>query len=324
MAPVLRTDMATVATDATALPPESPVPAPPAARPGAAAPDGERVDWLRVLPFIALHAACLGVFAVGVGAAALWVAAASYALRAFAVSAFYHRGFSHGAFRMRRAVRVVFAALAAAATQRGPLWWAAHHRMHHAHADTDADPHSAPRGFWWAHAGWFLTRRHYRTPLWAVRDLARYPELRWLNRFDLAAPVAYGAAMFGLGEALAAAGADTGGWQMLVWGYVLPTVALMHVTFMVNSVAHRAGSKGRPFETRDRSRNLGWLALLSMGEGWHNNHHRYAASARLGFRWWQLDLAWAGLRLLEMAGLVSDLRHPPPALRRGSAPCASR
>ncbi|MXY52957.1 MAG: acyl-CoA desaturase [Gammaproteobacteria bacterium] len=283
----------------------------------------DAIGWLRIVPFMGLHLACLAVFAVGVSAAALAVAVVSYLVRAFAVSAFYHRCFSHRAFRAGRGTQFVFATLGAAATQRGPLWWAAHHRLHHTNADTGADPHNAGRGFCWSHMGWFLTRRHFRTPLVRVRDLARFPELRWLNRFDLAAPVAYGASMFALGEAL---GPDfgTNGWQMLVWGYVLSTVALMHATFLVNSVAHRPGPlrrRQRPFDTRDSSRNLWWLALITMGEGWHNNHHRHAGSARLGFRWWQLDLAWLGLKLLAALGLVTDLKPAPTETER---PCASR
>ena len=285
-------------------------------------PREDTIDWLRIVPFIGLHAACFGALAVGVSATALAVAAASYLLRAFAVSAFYHRCFSHRAFRTGRVTQFVFAALGAAATQRGPLWWAAHHRLHHAKADTDADPHSPRRGFLWSHMGWFLTKRHYRTPLLPVRDLARFPELRWLNRFDLVAPVAYGVAMFGLGEALSAK-FQTNGWQVLVWGYFVSTVALMHATFLVNSLAHRSVAshdRQRPFETRDASRNLWWLALITMGEGWHNNHHRHAGSARLGFRPWQVDLAWLGLKSLAALGLVTDLK-PAPAETR---PCASR
>ena len=284
---------------------------------------GEAISWLRIVPFIGLHVACLAAFLVGVSPAALAVAVASYLVRAFAVSAFYHRGFSHRAFRAGRVTQFVFAALGAAATQRGPLWWAAHHRMHHAKADTGADPHSPQRGFWWSHMGWFLTKGHFRTPLLPVRDLAALAELRWLNRFDLIAPVAFGTAMFALGEALGAE-FGTNGWQMLVWGYVISTVALMHATFLVNSVAHRPGAcncRQRPFGTRDSSRNLWWLALITLGEGWHNNHHRHAGSARLGFRWWQLDLAWLGLKLLAWLGLVTELKPAPMETER---PCASR
>ena len=282
--------------------------------------DDEAVAWLRITPFIALHLACLAPIWVGVSGTALTVAVASYVLRGFAVSAFYHRGFSHRAFRAHRAVQFVFAFLAAAATQRGPLWWAGQHRLHHAHTDTGDDPHSSPRGFWWSHMLWFLNRTNFPTPMHRVRDLARFPELVWLDRYDVVAPVIYAAGMFALGEALAPAFPEAGGWQMLVWGYVISTVALMHVTFMVNSLAHRVGR--RRFATHDGSRNSAWLALLTFGEGWHNNHHRHAASARLGFYWWQFDLAWLGLKLLDKLGLVWDLKTPPRAVLDEGAKCA--
>ena len=280
----------------------------------------ESIAWLRIVPFIVLHLACFAVIWVGVSAFAVGVAAASYLVRAFAVSAFYHRAFSHRAFKTGRATQFAFAVLGAAATQRGPLWWAAQHRLHHQHADTDADPHSSPRGFWWSHLGWFLTRARFRTPLHRVKDLARFPELRWLNRFDLVVPVGYAAAMYALGAALEPLHSTTNGWQMLVWGYVIPTVALMHATFFVNSLSHRIGH--RRFPTADRSRNNAALALATMGEGWHNNHHRHAASARLGFYWWQLDLGYLGLRLLEKIGLVQELKTPPDAVLREGRSCA--
>ncbi|MCY4214060.1 MAG: acyl-CoA desaturase [Gammaproteobacteria bacterium] len=268
----------------------------------------ESVAWLRITPFIGLHLACLAAIWVGISPTAAAVAVLSYLVRLFAITAFYHRCFAHRAFRANRAVQFVFAALGASATQRGPLWWAAQHRAHHAHTDTPDDPHSAQRGFWWSHMGWFLCDANYQTPMHRVRDLARFPELRWLNRFDLALPIAYAAAMFALGEALHPLVPDTDGWQMLVWGYVISTVALMHTTFTINSLAHRFGK--RRFATADLSRNNGWLALLTMGEGWHNNHHRQPTSARLGFYWWQLDLGWLGLRLLAALGLVRDMKTP--------------
>ena len=279
-------------------------------------PASENVAWLRVTPFIGLHLACLAPIWIGTNGIELTVAAASYAVRIFAISAFYHRCFSHRAFRAHRAVQLLFAFLGAAATQRGPLWWAAQHRLHHTYADTDSDPHSSRRGFWWSHLLWFLCRANYRTPLHRVRDLAKFPELVWLNRFDLAAPLVFAAGMFTLGEALAPRFQETGGWRMLVWGYVIPTVALMHVTFMINSVSHRIGR--RRFATADGSRNNTWLALLTFGEGWHNNHHRHAASARLGFYWWQVDVGWLGLKLLEKLKLARDLKTPPaPVLEEG-------
>jgi len=274
----------------------------------------ESIAWLRVTPFIALHLACLAPFVVGVSGIAIAVAIASYALRAFAVSAFYHRCFSHRAFHVNRVVQFVFAFLGAAATQRGPLWWAAQHRLHHTHADGEGDPHSSRRGFWWSHVAWFLSNGNFRTPLYRVRDLARFKELVWLNRFDLVAPVSFAIAMFALGEALQPAFPQTNGWQMLVSGYVISTVALMHATFMVNSLSHRFGK--RPFATADHSRNNAWLALLTFGEGWHNNHHRYASSARLGFYWWQIAFAWLGLKALALFGLFRHLKTPPEAVLR--------
>ena len=271
-----------------------------------AGPGDESVDWLRIVPFVALHAACAAVWWVGWSGVALSVAAGSYAVRAFAISAFFHRGLAHRAFRTGRVVQFVFAFIGTAATQRGPLWWVAHHRNHHAHADGRGDPHDSTRGFWWSHMGWFLGRAAFDTRVECVPDLARFPELRWLNRYDLVPPLTCAAAMFALGEALRPVFPGTGGWQMLVWGYVVATVALMHATFLVNSLGHRHGR--RPYETRDLSRNCWWLAAITMGEGWHNNHHRHSASARLGLRWWELDPGWLGLRLMAGVGLVRDLK----------------
>ena len=272
----------------------------------------DRIDWLRAAPFIGLHAGCLAVIWTGVSGTALAVAGALYAVRMFALTGFYHRGFSHRTFRASRPVQLLFAIIGAACVQRGPLWWAAHHRNHHRDADTPLDPHS-PRvhGFLWSHMGWFLTRRAFRTDFKRVPDLARYPELRWLDRYDIAVPALLAAALLALGAALhrlaPRLGAD--GPQLLVWGFCISTVALFHATVTINSLAHRWGS--RRFATRDDSRNNLLLALLTFGEGWHNNHHRYPGTARQGFRWWEIDLTWYGLRLLAALGLISGLKPLP-------------
>jgi len=278
--------------------------------------DADRVDWLRVLPFLGLHLACLGVIWVGASAFALWTAAALYALRMFAITGFYHRYFSHKAFRASRPVQFAFAVLGAASVQRGPLWWAAHHRHHHRHADTEHDVHSPRHGFWRSHVTWFLTPRGFRTDTAAVRDLARFPELRLLDRFDLLVPVLLAAGLYALGTWLEQAHPSLGtdGPQLLVWGFFVSTVVLFHATVSINSLAHRWGR--RRFATRDDSRNNALLALLTFGEGWHNNHHHYPGSARQGFAWWELDLTYLGLRLLALAGLVSNLRPVPDALRQ--------
>ncbi|HEV7270291.1 acyl-CoA desaturase [Pseudoxanthomonas sp.] len=274
--------------------------------------DGERIDWLRAVPFIGLHLACLAVFWVGVSPVAVIVAVALYAVRMFAITGFYHRYFSHRTFRTSRVLQFVFALIGASSVQRGPLWWAAHHRNHHRHADTPADPHSpAVHGFWRSHAGWFLTRDGFRTDWSRIPDLARYPELRWLDRYDTVVPVMLAAALYALGALLEriAPHWGTSGGQMLVWGFFISTVVLFHATVTINSLAHRFGK--RRFDTRDDSRNNLWLALLTFGEGWHNNHHFFPGTARQGFRWWEIDLTWYGLRAMALLGLVRDLKPVP-------------
>jgi len=272
----------------------------------------DRIDWLRATPFIAMHLACLAVFVVGVSAVAVWVAVALYALRMFAVTAFYHRYFSHRTFRTSRAVQFVFALIGASSVQRGPLWWAAHHRSHHRHTETALDPHSPTvYGFIWSHVGWFLTRRGFRTHWERIPDLARFPELRWLDRYDTLVPVVLAAAVYALGALLQriAPQLGTSGPQMLVWGFFVSTVVLFHATVTINSLAHVIGS--RRFDTKDDSRNNLWLALITFGEGWHNNHHFYPGTVRQGFRWWEVDLTYYGLRLLAAVGLVHGLKPVP-------------
>lgn len=275
-----------------------------------AARDG--IDWPRAVPFLLIHAGCLGVLWVGVSPVAVAIALSMYVMRMFFLTAFYHRYFSHRAFRTSRAAQFVFAILGASCVQRGPLWWAAHHRSHHAHADTPADLHSPGRqGFWRSHTGWFLTRRAFATNWDRIPDLSRYAELRWLDRYDVAVPLAVLILMYGLGALLhgVAPALGTTGPQMAVWGFCISTVAVYHATFCINSLAHRYG-KAR-FDTRDDSRNNLWLALLTLGEGWHNNHHFYPGSARQGFRAREVDLTWYGLWLLGKTGLIWDLKPIP-------------
>jgi stearoyl-CoA desaturase (delta-9 desaturase) len=278
-------------------------------------PGDHRVDLGRVIPFIGLHLACLAVFWVGVSPVAVAVCVGSYLLRMFAITAFYHRYFAHRAFRTSRPVQFLFALIGASSTQRGPLWWAAHHRRHHKHSDRAGDPHTPRKGLFWSHMGWFMSRKHFATEWEQIPDLAKFPELRWLDRFDLVVPVVYAAALFGLGAWLerAAPGLGTSGGQMLVWGYFISTVLLIHVTLTINSLAHKFGR--RRYDTRDDSRNNVWLALLTLGEGWHNNHHHFPGSARQGFYWWELDISYLTLKVMSWVGLVSDLKPVPAPIR---------
>jgi stearoyl-CoA desaturase (Delta-9 desaturase) len=278
--------------------------------------DVDAVDWARIVPFVLMHATCLAIFWVGTSPVAVAVAVTLYALRMFAITGFYHRYFSHRAFRTSRTTQFLFALLGASAVQRGPIWWAAHHRHHHAHSDKPADVHS-PRqhGFLWSHFGWFLARRHFTPDLSRVRDLLRYPELRLLDRYDTLVPVALAALLFGLGVALEhyAPALGTDGWQMLVWGFFVSTIVCYHATYAINSLSHRYGRRRYP--TNDDSRNNFWLALITLGEGWHNNHHHYPAAARQGFYWWELDATYYLLKALAAVGLIWDLKPVPRAAR---------
>jgi len=270
------------------------------------------LDWLRLVPFIGLHLACLATLQVGVSAAALAVAAALYLSRMFFVTAFYHRYFAHRAFRAGRVTQFVMAVLGATAGQRGPLWWAAHHRDHHLHADTADDPHSpGHRGVLFSHTLWFLTRGSFHTRTCRVRDWMRYPELRLLEKFDWVPFVLLGAGCYALGAYLEVnhPALDTNGAQMLVVGFFLSTVVLYHATYSINSIAHRFGERRYP--TGDESRNNLWLALVTLGEGWHNNHHYYPISARQGFHWWELDITYLGLKMLAAIGIIDSLRAVP-------------
>ena len=277
-----------------------------------------RIDWLRTLPFFAMHLACLGVIWVGWSPVAVGTAIALYLVRMFAITGFYHRYFSHRSFRTSRVVQFIFAVIGASSVQRGPIWWAAHHRHHHATTEQEDDPHSpVHHGLWWSHTGWFLSRGHFRVQEERVRDLKRFPELRLLDRFDIAVPVLLALGLLLAGKLLAvyAPQLGTSAGQMLVWGFFISTVVLYHGTFTINSLAHRWGQ--RRYATADNSRNNFWLALLTLGEGWHNNHHHYPVSVKQGFYWWEIDMTYYFLRAMAALGLVWDLK-PVPLERRES------
>jgi stearoyl-CoA desaturase (delta-9 desaturase) len=275
-------------------------------------PEQSGVDWLRILPFIGMHLACFAVIGVGWSPFAVFFALGAYLLRMFAVTAFYHRYFSHRTFKTSRFAQFLFAVAGNTCVQRGPLWWAAHHRRHHRYSDQPEDPHSPlQKGFFTSHVGWILDRKNFRTQIEEVPDLAEYRELRFLDRFDTLVPLLFAAAVFGLGALLErfAPGLGTNGPQLLVWGFFISTVVLYHGTFTINSLAHVFGYQ--TYKTGDTSRNNWLLALITLGEGWHNNHHFYPGSVRQGFRWWQIDVSWYGLSLLAALGIVWDLRKIP-------------
>jgi len=230
------------------------------------------------------------------------LAIASYFVRMVVVTISYHRYFSHRSFKTSRAFQLLLAVGAQTAGEKGVIWWASHHRWHHKHSDTPRDVHSARlRGFWYSHVGWVLSSNWNGTDQALVKDLERFPELRFLNRgFMEVVPM----------TALALAFLLLGGLHAFVWGFLVSSVLLWHGTFSINSLAHLFGR--RRYDTSDDSRNSFLLALATTGEGWHNNHHRFPTSARQGIRWWEIDVTYYVLWLLARLGIVWDLRRPPP------------
>jgi len=274
--------------------------------------ESEEIDWFRMIPYIGLHFACLTVFWVGFSWVALSVAIAFYLVRMFFITGFYHRYFSHQTFRASRWFQFLMGFLGCTAGQRGPLWWAAHHRHHHEHSDEVPDYHSPlQRGFWWSHTLWFMEKGKYQTPRRYIPDLAKFKELAWLDRLDWVPFLAYAGFIFILGWMLEVwfPGLGTTRWQIFVWGFLVSTILLYHGTYTINSFSHRFGK--RRYETKDDSRNNWFLAILTLGEGWHNNHHFYPAAARQGFFWWEFDPTYYLLQGMQAVGLISRLRSVP-------------
>ena len=284
---------------------------------GWAGPDQERqsldlqVDWVRVAPFILVHLGCLAIIWTGWSPVAVSACAAMYLVRIFAITGFYHRYFSHRAFQTSRFVQFALAVVANSSAQRGPLWWAAHHRHHHRHSDTAEDLHSPSQSsIWHSHVGWIVCRGNFRTQKKLVKDFLRYPELVFLDRFDYLVPLITAVAMYGLGSWLADVAPEfgTSGLQMLVWGFLISTVAVFHATAAINSLAHLVGT--RRYDTHDDSRNNWMLALVTLGEGWHNNHHRFPGRVKQGIYWWEIDITYFVLRQMERLGLIWQLKGP--------------
>jgi len=260
---------------------------------------------LASLAFWGFHLCLLGIFFFPINSTALWLVFGSYFGRMFFITGGYHRYFSHRSFSTSRFFQFFLAFMALTSSQKGVMWWAAHHRAHHRNSDRDEDVHTPRKGFLWSHCGWFLSSNHEKFDEVLVRDWMQYPELRWLEK-NWAVPVF----IYGLGLLFFF------GWNGVFWGLGVSTVMLWHGTFTINSLSHVWGSKR--YETNDHSRNNALLALITLGEGWHNNHHRYPVAARNGFFWWEIDVTYLILKLLSFLGLVWNLRPVPKTFSNGS------
>jgi len=260
------------------------------------------------IPFVLVHLACFGAIWTGVTVQALWVAVTLYFVRMWAITAGYHRYFSHRSYKTNRVMQFFIAFLGQTSAQRGAIWWAAVHRHHHLHSDTPEDVHSPGLfGFWYSHFGWIFNPKNSKPNAETVRDLTQYRELVILNKTNYAPAFLLGFVVW-----------LWGGWPMLVVGFFWSTVAVYHGTFAINSLAHVWGSQR--YLTGDDSRNNFFLALITLGEGWHNNHHHYQSSTRQGFRWWEIDISYYILKVMSWFGLVWGLRTPPDEVVRGLNP----
>lgn len=257
------------------------------------------IIYPNTVAFILVHLAPLAAFWTGVTTTSVVLAITLYVVRMFGVTAGYHRFFSHRSFKTSRAGQFLFAFLAMSSTQKSVLWWAALHRHHHRHSDTEADVHSpVHRSFFYSHMGWIFAKKHDTTRLDEVPDLAKFPELMFLDRHQLVPAVVLGVICFLID-----------GLPGLLIGFFLSTVFLYHGTFFINSLAHVHGNQR--YVTGDDSRNNWWLAVITLGEGWHNNHHAYQRSTRQGFRWYEIDITYYVLKAMSWVGLVWDLGEPP-------------
>jgi len=264
-------------------------------------PADERVRWLASTPFFLVHLLPFLALFTGVRWFDVFLCIGLYYGRMFFISAGYHRYFAHKSYKLSRFMQFVVALGGSTAAQKGALWWAATHRLHHRYSDLPEDPHSPKRGFWWSHVGWILCKKYHHTRTELIQDFARFPELRVLDRWHHLPPVL-----------LAGAVLLVGGWSALLIGFFLSTALLWHGTFTINSVAHIFGR--RRYATSDTSRNSFLLTLVSLGEGWHNNHHYYQASMRNGFFWWEFDPSYYMVKMLSWVGLAANLRQPPPEI----------
>ena len=230
----------------------------------------------------------------------------------FGITAGFHRFFSHKTFKTSRAFQFILAYLATSSAQMGPIWWASHHRHHHKYTDEIEDPHTPTiKGFFWAHVGWIMSPSNVPTKEEYVGDLKRFPELKFLDKYHYIAPFSMAVFLFALGDYMAIhyAQYNTNGMELLMWGFFVSTVILYHATFTVNSVCHVFGY--RTYDTKDGSVNNWMVAILTLGEGWHNNHHAFPNSERQGHKWYQIDICHYILWSLSKIGIVWDIRDVP-------------
>lgn len=271
--------------------------------------------WFSTIRVLERHVgALLAIVFVPLDRSLVALALASFCVRMFAIEGINHRYFSHRAYKANRFVQFLLALVGTQAGQRGSLWWASTHRDHHKYAETPLDPHSpVSHSFFESYVAWFRRPRHAACNLDAIADFARFPELRWLDRYYWV-PFYAGAALLFFAAHYGLLGRGIDGASALLWGFYVPCCVVLHATSMINTLAHMPSLPGgyRRYEVADRSVNRPALALLTLGAGYHNNHHRFAAAARAGFAWYEIDVAYWILRALQGARLIREVKSSIP------------
>ena len=273
---------------------------------------GEKLSLIVSLPFLSVHIGAIYALTISPSPFALFMVFLMYFIRMFGITAGFHRLFSHRSFKTNRAFQFFLAYAATCSAQMGPIWWASHHRHHHKYTEQIEDPHTPTlKGFFWAHVGWIMSPVNSPTKEEYVGDLMKYPELKWLDKYHYFAPFSLVILLYGLGEFMAVnyAQYNTNGMELVLWGFFVSTVLLYHATFMVNSVCHVFGH--RTYDTKDGSVNNFLVAILTLGEGWHNNHHAFPNSEKQGHKWYQIDISHYILWCLSKIGVVWKIRDVP-------------
>lgn len=270
------------------------------------------------ISFLLVHLLPLAAIFTGATLFDWLVCIALYFIRMFWITGGYHRYFAHRAYNTSRWFQFVIAFMAQTSAQKGALWWAGHHRVHHRTSDTLEDPHSMKHfGFWYSHVGWIVGPDYKETDYKIIQDYSKYPELVWLNKNYLVPPVILALAVMALGGIVNGGSISmmftSAGFSTLFIGFFLSTVVLYHGTFSINSIMHKFGNQR--YDSGDESKNSLWLALLTLGEGWHNNHHYYQVSARQGFFWWEIDITFYILKVFSWLGLIWDLKGVPDHIK---------
>lgn len=274
----------------------------------------ENIHFTRFRIFL-LYVMTLGVFFVPCSFNLIIFVAVTFFIRVFAWEGGSHRYFSHRSYKTTRAFQLLLAVLAASSAQRGPLWWASYHRLHHKYSDTEKDIHSPVKnGFWYAHTFWYADPKNVDTNLDLVKDLSKYPELVFINKYHYLFPYIFMVMTFCLGQYTTILGNEVNGFSAVIWGFFVSIQLSIQATMAINSIMHgtkKAFFDYRSFQTVDTSRNNWLLAIPTMGASWHNNHHRYMNSARAGFYWWEIDMTFYILKFLEFLHIVWDLKEVP-------------